>query len=507
MQQMTTRDPAQFAALRARLADDRHRPHYHYLPPANWMNDPNGTIQIGGTYHLFYQHFPDAAQWGPMHWGHATSRDLVHWEDLPIALAPTPGGPDTDGCWSGCAVNNDGVPTFVYSGNRAYPQPDGMVKRVQSTCIATSDDGLRMWQKHPANPVISGPPPELDTVQYRDPAVWREGDEWLCVTGSGIRGVGGTVLLYRSKDLVQWDYLGALYTGDVNVREPVWTGPMWECPQFFALDGTHVLVISVWDSGTKYVAYYTGDYADYRFTPRTLARFDAGDSFYAPQAIKDDQGRRIMWGWLRERRSREAQVAAGWSGVMSLPRILTATPDGTLHYAPAPELETLRAAHTREPERVLNSEVVPLPGVMGEYAEVRAEFAPGNAQAFGLLLRRSPDGAEETRLMFEPASGRLTLDRSRSGTDAGNGSIGASGAGSAEISTVVGDLLPLAADEPLTLRVFLDGSAIEVFANERLCLSERVYPSRPDSTGVAAFAEGGSAMLYSLDCWQMRSIW
>ncbi len=507
MQQITTRDPAQFAALRARLAGDPHRPRYHFLPPANWMNDPNGTIQLGGTYHLFYQHFPDAPQWGPMHWGHATSTDLVHWDDLPIALAPTPGGPDTDGCWSGCAVDNNGVPTFVYSGNRAYPQPDGTTKRVQSTCIATSDDGMRTWHKSAANPVIPGPPEELDTVQYRDPAVWREGDEWLCVTGSGIAGVGGTVLLNRSRDLVRWDYLGELFTGDVNSRDPIWTGPMWECPQFFALDGTHVLVISVWDSGTKYVAYYTGDYANYRFAPRTLARLDAGDSFYAPQAIADDQGRRVMWGWLRERRDRDAQTAAGWSGVMSLPRILTVAPDGTLRYAPAPELETLRGAHTHIPERDLLTETVVLPGIVGEYTELRAEFGAGEAQSFGLLLRRSPDGAEETRLDYEPTSGRLTLDRSRSGPAAANGSIGATGAGSAAISTFVGDTLPLAAGEPLVLRVFLDGSVIEVFANERLCISERIYPSRPDSTGVAVFAAGGDATLYSLDCWQMGSIW
>ena len=298
------------------------------------MNDPNGTIQFGGTYHLFYQHNPDGPLWGDIHWGHATSTDLVHWDDEAIALAPVPGGPDSDGCFSGSAVDNNGALTLIYSGNRIYPQPDGTTRRVQSTCVATSHDGLRTWQQHPANPVIPGPPPELDTVQYRDPAVCREGDEWLCVTGSGIRDVGGTALLYRSPDLVQWDYVGPLFVGDVKSHDPLWTGPMWECPQFFALDDTRVLLISVWDSGTKYVAYYTGDYADTAF-PAHTGTPRCGRLVLCPADDPGHQGRYIMWGWLRERRDRDAQSAAGWSGIMSLPRILTASLDGTLRYDPA----------------------------------------------------------------------------------------------------------------------------------------------------------------------------
>src|SRR5688572_12844442 len=133
------------AAGSDREVEQRHRPQYHFLPPANWMNDPNGLIQWQGQYHMFYQYNPNGPFHGTIHWGHAISSDLVHWEHLPIALAPTPGGPDEDGCWSGCAVDDGGVPTFIYSGAR---------NRVERACLATSSDGLLTWEKYPGNPII-----------------------------------------------------------------------------------------------------------------------------------------------------------------------------------------------------------------------------------------------------------------------------------------------------------------------------------------------------------------
>src|SRR5689334_3008427 len=146
---------------------DPQRPGYHFLPPANWMNDPNGLIHWRGVYHLFYQYNPNGPFWGTIHWGHAVSTDLVHWEHLPIALSPTVESSDEDGCWSGCAVDDDGVPTLIYSGHRAG---------AQRACLATSSDGLLTWQKHPGNPVIVEPPAGLHLVEFRDHCVWREDD-------------------------------------------------------------------------------------------------------------------------------------------------------------------------------------------------------------------------------------------------------------------------------------------------------------------------------------------
>ncbi|MBN2309561.1 MAG: glycoside hydrolase family 32 protein, partial [Candidatus Hydrogenedentes bacterium] len=177
------------------------------------MNDPNGLIQWKGQYHLFYQHNPGEAVWGNMHWGHAVSADLIHWRHLPIALAPEPDGPDAFGVFSGCAVDNDGIPTLVYTG----------VAPPETQCIATGSDDLVTWTKYEGNPVIAGPPDEFEVTGFRDPKVWRDGDTWDMVVGSGIEGKGGAVLLYRSPDLINWTYLRPLHIGDADK-----TGPMWE---------------------------------------------------------------------------------------------------------------------------------------------------------------------------------------------------------------------------------------------------------------------------------------
>ncbi len=474
------------------LAADAHRPRYHFLPPANWMNDPNGLIQWRGRYHLFYQHNPFGPLWGNMHWGHAVSDDLVHWTHLPLALAPTPGSPDEDGCFSGCAVVDGGVPTLVYTGVRG---------RDQLPCLATSDDDdLRTWHKDPRNPVIPARPPGLDLVGFRDHAVWREDGVWYQLIGSGIAGVGGAALLYRSPDLRDWEYLGPLLVGDQDRTEPFHTGIMWECPDFFPLGEKHVLVVSAWDSTREHrlhhAAYMIGTYRDHRFVPETEGILDTGGHFYAPQTLLDDRGRRLMWGWLWEGRDNRALEEAGWAGVMSLPRVLSLRDDGALGIEPVPELALLRGAEHRLEEVALAADAeVPVAGVHGDCLEIVAEIAPGGASVAGLTVRRSPDGAEETAIVYDCRSGRLTLDCERSSLSV------------AVDRPVHGAALPLAPGEPLRLHLFLDRSVVEVFANGRARITDRIYPTRADSRGVRAFARGGRATLTAFNAWAMAPIW
>ena len=469
--------------------DDPYRPEYHFFPPANWMNDPNGVIQWKGQYHLFYQYNPHGAFWGTIHWGHAVSPDLVHWTDLPIALAPTPGGPDEGGCWSGCAVDDGGIPTIIYTG--AHPQ---------RPCVATSRDDLFTWEKYPGNPVISAPPEGLDVVGFRDHSVWQEADTWYQVIGSGLRDVGGAALLYRSPDLIDWEYLNPLLVGDEDQADPVWTGTMWECPDFFSAGDKYVLVVSALDTeGNQdpYTLYFVGTYVDHTFAPEVVRRLDFGDAlFYAPQTFVDERGRRIMWGWVKEGRSDESQRAAGWAGVMALPRVLSLRPDGFLGFQPAPELEMLRGEHRRVIDvAVMPTSAVPLDDVRGDCLEIIAEFEPGDAEEFGLTVCRAPDGVEETRILYDAVGRRLIVDRERSSL-------------SHDVDSGMHEgLLDLALDEPLSLHVFLDRSVVEVYANGRACLTSRIYPSRPDSLGLALFARGGTANLTSLDVWQLTSIW
>ena len=477
-------EPVENEPLQKRLVADPHRPRCHLMPPANWMNDPNGPVFWNGQYHMFYQYNPNGAFPESMHWGHAVSPDMVHWKHLPTALAPTPGGPDKDGCWSGCAVVAGRVPTIVYTG--VFPQ-------VQ--CLARSDDGMMSWRKFVGNPVIAVPPQGMETMGFRDPCVWHEADEWFLGLGSGIKGQGGMVLLYRSTDLIHWDYLHLLCRGRKEEllpgKDPVSTGEMWECPDFFPLAGKHTLLVSTQGA----VIYSVGSYVNHYFRPEVQGKADLGGCYYAARSMVDEKRRRILWGWIKEGRSDAAQRAAGWAGVMSLPRVLTLGPDGTLGMAPAPEIEALRGKHLRFENLPIAPGSSPLlKGVRGDSLEIHAEIEPGASETVGLKVRTAPGGEEETLVTYSRISGRLLVERERSSLsrDVDRGSQGGPFA--------------LAPGETLKLHIFLDASVIEIFANDRACLTSRIYPSRPDSLGLGAFARGGKARLKALDVWEMRPL-
>jgi beta-fructofuranosidase len=465
------------AAARQQLAGDHHRPIYHFTAPSNWLNDPNGLIHWRGQYHLFYQYNPDAAVHGNIHWGHAVSPDLVHWQDLPIALYPEADKPDARGVWSGCAVNDHGVPTLLYTS--APPETQNLVR--------CSDDMLT-FTKHAANPVIAAPPAGMAVTGFRDPFVWKEADGWYMVVGSGIKDIGGAILLYRSDDLLRWDYLRPIIVGKQEE-----TGTMWECPGFYPVGDKWVLYVSIIPLAN--VEYFVGTYQDHKFIPEFHRTLDHSTLFYAPQVFVDENERRLMFGWIRESRADHLNVQARWSGMMSIPRMLSLTDDGLICFQPAPELQALR----RECQSVLNIQIDPsaaVGGPSGRHVEIIAEFAPENAASFGLKLLRTPDGAEETILNYDVASGLLTLDRSRS-------TLMADGVNTALEAGKVN----LKQGETLRLHIFVDGSVIEVFANGTESLTSRVYPTRPDGLGIEVFATGGSVLLKQLEVWQMAAIW
>jgi beta-fructofuranosidase len=458
---MKTFDFTTYPDIRRAMAQDPHRPVCHFLPPANWMNDPNGLIQWDGQYHLFYQHNPGGAVWGDMHWGHALSDDLVHWRDLPLALAPTAGTYDADGCWSGCAVNDADTPTLVYTGWR---------DEHEAVCLAHGGPDLIEWTKDPRNPVIPGPPPELDTLGFRDPFIWRDKDVWWMVLGTGIAGRGAGVLLYRSLDLVDWTYLGPPFMDGDSALDTV-----WECPNFFRLDDRWVLIVSV--LGGTGVRYFIGDFDGRRFTPAQQGWVDHGEVFFAPQTFVDDAGRRLMFGWLEEARTVAAQRAAGWSGVMTLPRVLSLSPDGTLCTEPAPEIEALRGS-------ALNVGA-PLPLA----CELRATYQVAG-QAVGFALRSPADGSKVARIGYDPQTRMLFFE----------------GVGCAPTALMDGEVqqapLALAPRERLDLRVFVDHSVVEIFANRRAVLSARMYPSVEHVTFEPAVGD-----VRSTQAWEMTAIW
>lgn len=465
-------------AQRSNFSNDHHRPVYHFLPPSNWMNDPNGVIQWGDKFHLFYQYNPESARFGLKHWGHAISEDLIHWRDLPIALVPTSGGADERGCWSGCTVNNDGVPTILYTGVR------GERHEIQTQCLATSQDRLLTWEKYTGNPILSEiPAVSQQNYDFRDPFVWREGETWYMLLASRIKDVGGTVFLYRSSDLVDWEYLSPLLTGSIDKH-----GSVWECANFFPLGDKWVLIVAGKGGNIPYtVFYFVGDYVNQQFTPETEGILDYA-YFYAPLTMQDAQNRRLLFGWLREGRSVEACVAAGWAGTHSIPRELRLQ-NGLLHMEPVPALNSIRGG-------VVNFTNIPLSDkdyildIQGLALDITADFEVSGTA--GLVVACAPDGSEQTRISYDSHSKRLIVNREQSSLNPGN--------------DIFSNEAPheLAPGEPLQLRILLDGSILEVIANARTSLSCRIYPSRADSQGMRIFGQG---VLKTMSLWQLSSIW
>ncbi|WP_026545067.1 glycoside hydrolase family 32 protein [Arthrobacter sp. 35/47] len=469
---------------------DRHRPRFHFVSPAGWLNDPNGVAQWNGTYHLFYQYNPEGPFHGNIMWGHASSTNLVDWHDEPVALEPS-AGPDAEGCWSGVLVDDDGVPTLIYSGRH-----DG----VELPCVAVGSPNLRTWSKLPENPVISAPPPGVDVPAFRDHCVWKQDGKWRQVIGSGVSGQGGAAFLYESADLRNWTYLGPLLVGNAAAQEPEasdWQGTMWECVDLFRSGTRDILVFSAWHEGdTRHPLYWTGTYTGDTFSPYSLLRLDYGGRFfYAPQSFEDQAGRRIMFGWLQEGRGESAVRAAGWSGVMSLPRI-TEEVQGELSFAPVAEIASLRRDHRSLTPRSLGTTEI-LDGVAGNQLdlELDLELEPGAGFRLGLLAAVNSDGSTAEETVVEVGydgdeAGTLRLDRSTSSLDPDVDAEDKSGP------------VPLAGGK-LHLRVLVDHSALEIFANGKP-LTARVYPSL-DGDAIRLSATG-TVRLRKGDAWRMAGI-
>ena len=479
-----------FQEQRSNLAHDPHRPVYHFIAPSNWINDPNGLIQWQDQYHLFYQYNPNGPFHGTIHWGHAVSNDLVHWRDLPIALAPEPGLYDQDGCFSGCAVDDGGLPTLFYT--PIHPQ---------TIAAAVSYDGLRTWEKIPENPLIDGPPEEIAPLaggHFRDPFIWQDDDGWHMLVASKIEGQGGQILIYHSADLRLWAYRGIFLGGDVNQMDPFWQGIMWECPNLLDYGDQQVLFLSVQAAPTDhlYAVYYTGNRVGDRFEPASSGMLVHGGSFYAPQAMRLSDGRFLMFGWLHEGRSQQACQEAGWSGSLSLPLVLSLQPDGAVGVKPALELEMLRGNHRGEKDIVLSDEKeYTISDVAGKALEIEVNFQPESLADFGLKVLCSPDGEEQTRILFKQESSQIFVERERSSLDQ-----------RADVNPATMPI-SLLAGEPLQCRVFVDHSIVEIFVNDRLCLACRVYPTREDSQVVRLLTCGGQTTVSEINIWQMNAIW
>ncbi|SFH56580.1 beta-fructofuranosidase [Priestia megaterium] len=467
--------------------NNRYRLGYHIMAPANWINDPNGLVQYKGEYHVFYQHHPYDENWGPMHWGHVKSKDLVHWEHLPIALAPGDAC-DADGCFSGSAVDNDGELTLIYTGHHYVDKEKDLFYQNQN--LAVSTDGVT-FHKIAENPVIPEPPTD-SSHHFRDPKVWKHKDSWYMVVGNSTKENVGRVILYRSPDLRTWSYIGVLAQGNENL------GFMWECPDFFELDGKHVLMISpqgIKKEGDLYnnlfqTGYLIGDY-NYEtndFTHGSFSELDNGHDFYAVQTLLDEKGRRIAIGWMDMWESDMPTKEDGWCGALTLPREVTLGENDKVLMNPVEELNLLREIeHSTLTNVTSNSYLIE---TNEDLLEIEAVFDLTNCNAQSVGIRIRGINQEETVLTYYLDKQTLKLDCSKSG----------------KVEDGVRNTI-LRANQELSLRIFLDRSSIEVFANEgQATMTSRIYPTE-DRLGIEVFADVEDVKIKELTYWKLKDIW
>jgi beta-fructofuranosidase len=452
------------AAVPRAQADPAH-PVFHITSPAQWMNDPNGPIFYKGYYHLFYQLTPFSDESGIKYWGHVRSRDLVKWEPLPIALWPsTELGEES--IWSGgCTINGNGQPMAFYTSIGRGKSP--FDQAVQ--WAATSDDDLMTWQKSPANPVLSEAVNGGTKIyDWRDPFVFHDGQKTFLVAGGHLAKNGeAAVNIYEAKNigLTQWIYRGVLF----HVPD----APTAECPNFFRLGNEWVLFVSPYGR----VQYFTGhfDEAACRFYPQTQGFLDYGSSFYAPNTMQVPDGRRIVWGWLNG-----FPGGHGWNGCLSLPRQLSLSRDGQLRQSPAPQLAKLRGEPVTWHDAHLDNgdQTFALPKT--NTLEISAVIDLQTAKGVELQIQNGTKDLAGITVSFDGAQLQV-LDAKAP--------------------------LPLKPGEhKLDLRIFMDRSVLEVFANDMVCIT-KIIPPFDAGPRLKVRAVEGAVTVTRLDAWPMKTIW
>ncbi len=507
---------------RKKLVADRFRPVYHYVNPEGRLNDPNGLCYWQGNWHLFYQAYPpeDPRQ----HWGHAVSKDLIHWQDLPYAIYPNP----EKQVYSGATLVEDDRVIAMYHGTGV------------GNMVAVSKDPLLLnWEKVSGKAVIPSISTDGKQLPYSvfDPSIWKkDGFYYSLSAGKVPEGPGGRPVradfLFRSKDLAHWEYLHEFVQDDRFTQ----IGDDGACPYFWPIGNRYIMNFFSYMSGGQYLL---GDYDKEKdkFIVTSGGKYNHGavnpSGVHAPSATPDGKGGVIIIFNMNQGRPTE-----GWNQVMTLPRRLTLIGKDEIGQEPVSAIESLRydARHVDAMKLPANKEIV-LPDIKGNAMEITAEVDPQTAQLIEFSVLRSPGKEEYTRILFfkekgfskgleykagpgtalmphdlvklftmEPVPAASPASPSRASLisiESSNSSI----LPDAQFRAPETAGVNLAPGETVQLRIFIDKSIVEVFVNGKQCVAMRVYPGRDDSNGVSIVAKGGDAVLKSLSAYQMRNIY
>lgn len=464
---------------------EESRPKFHLSPYVGWMNDPNGFSYYNGEYHVFYQSNPYNTVWDAMHWGHAVSKDLLHWSYLPCAMAPDEPY-DSYGCFSGSAVElPDGKHLLMYTGVRKEGGDHG--EELQTQCIAVGD-GLN-YKKQENNPVLdaSDLPDGLSRNDFRDPKLWRETDgSYHCVVGARRKNKLGSILLFGSPDGFQWKFESTLVENDGS------HGLMWECPDFFALDGKHVLLCSPQDMLPEGFEYHNGngtlclignyDASKKKFVPEQNQSIDYGIDFYATQTTLTPDGRRVMIAWMQNWDTCDQNGTKGrrWFGQMTLPRELSIE-NGRLYQKPIRELELYRSNKV-EYKNVRFQGEIRLDGIEGRLLDMELTIRPEDMSKMyqKFAVRFAQNEQYRTALSFRPYESILKIDRKFSG--------------SRRAYIHQRRSLVSSKEGELKLRIILDRFSVEVFVNDGEQVMTATIMTDLAATGISFFVDGNIIM-------------
>ena len=477
-----------------RLILPEDRPAFHLSARVGWMNDPNGFCVFDGQYHLFYQYHPYDSHWGPMHWGHAVSDDLLSWRYLPAALAPDMPY-DRDGCFSGSALAlPDGRHLLMYTGVAKEVTADGSLREVQTQNLAFGD-GVD-YRKYEKNPVLSARdlPEGSSPYDFRDPKILREADgRCTALVACDRPGEGGQILRYESADLEHWAFKGVLAENKGRL------GRMWECPDFFELDGKQVLLASAQDMLPKGFEYHNGngafcligrlDPANGRLLEESDQAVDYGIDFYAPQTLLTPDGRRVMIGWMQNWDTCNLHTpSTPWFGQMSLPRELSLR-NGRLYQQPVRELRKLRGSPVVCEHVVIDNRELSLPGIRGRLMELEIELEPDpEAELYNrFAIRFARDDTRHTGVSFRPRESVLKVDRKFSGSR----------------RAIIHQRRAKVRHENgrLRLRLILDRFSVEAFVNDGEQVMSATLSTDLSAQDITFFADG--KLSFSVRAWPL----
>jgi beta-fructofuranosidase len=485
---------------RKKMAGDRYRPIYHYVNPEGNLNDPNGLAFWNGNWHLFYQAYPpeDPRQ----HWGHAISKDLIHWRDLPLAIYPNP----ERAVFSGSTLVEDDRVIAMYHGTT-----------VGNMVAISSDPLLLNWEKVTGNAVIPSKSETGFPMPYNvfDPCIWEKDSIYYSLSAGRLNeGPGGKPVranfLFRSKDLAKWEYMHEFVEDDIFTL----VGDDGACPYFWPIGDRYILNFFSHMSGGQYLL---GDYdkANDKFIVTSAGKYNHGtvspSGVHAPSATPDGKGGLIIIFNMNPGKPTE-----GWNQIMTLPRRLTLLSKDELGQEPAGDIESLRynPRNIGGMDLPANKEIV-LKGVSGDAMEIVVEIDPMNSQSVEINVLRSPNRQEYTKIAFYKEKGMNKGRQMIQGSKPVNVNYSLLSIESAyssvlpDVRTRAPEVAPVFIEpgETLKLRIFIDKSVVEVFANGKQCVAMRIYPGRNDSKGVSIRAQGQDARLVSLDAYQMKSIY